>query len=185
LILPKLQQQQQQQATASAATVSGSGDGGEANPTVEPTAEEQLAEPLLSDEENAAASASAQDTATPAATGSSTSTVSFGILLGTSLVLFWSAALLASLVSSIDVVWDLLGSSLSILMSYLIPAGTFLVISKRHRSQNDNNGTTTTTTTTTLVDKLSTATCWLLLVLSVPLMVGSTANAVVNTFGQR
>eukprot|EP00521_Asterionellopsis_glacialis_P014308 CAMPEP_0195302366 /NCGR_PEP_ID=MMETSP0707-20130614/30943_1 /TAXON_ID=33640 /ORGANISM="Asterionellopsis glacialis, Strain CCMP134" /LENGTH=544 /DNA_ID=CAMNT_0040365599 /DNA_START=145 /DNA_END=1776 /DNA_ORIENTATION=+ len=46
---------------------------------------------------------------------------------------FWTAAALACMVSSIDVVWDLLGSSLSIILSYLIPCGSFVVIEAQRR----------------------------------------------------
>jgi hypothetical protein len=104
----------------------------------------------------------------------SLSSVSFTVLLFTSVILFWSAAALASLVSSIDVVWDLLGSSLSILMSYLIPAGTYLVITKRIEPDDEAQGGSH--------NKASRLACWLLLGVSVPLMVVSTANAVYNTF---
>jgi hypothetical protein len=45
----------------------------------------------------------------------------------------WSGAAVASCVSSIDVVWDLLGSSLSILLSYLIPCGCYLALSSSSR----------------------------------------------------
>jgi len=106
--------------------------------------------------------------------GDGLSSVSFTVLLFTSVILFWSAAALASLVSSIDVVWDLLGSSLSILMSYLIPAGTYLVITKRTEPNDEAQGGSH--------DKASRLACWLLLGVSVPLMVVSTANAVYNTF---
>lgn len=49
------------------------------------------------------------------------------------ILLLWTATAVASLVKSIDTVWDLMGSSLSILLSVLIPAGSFLVIT--HREQ--------------------------------------------------
>ena len=42
--------------------------------------------------------------------------------------IFWSAASLACLVKSIDIVWDLLGSSLSICLGFLIPCGSYLVL---------------------------------------------------------
>ena len=106
--------------------------------------------------------------------GDGLSSVSFTVLLFTSVVIFWSAAALASLVSSIDVVWDLLGSSLSIIMSYLIPAGTYLVITKRTEPNDDTQGGSH--------EKASRLACWLLLGISVPLMVVSTVNAVYNTF---
>jgi amino acid permease len=105
------------------------------------------------------------------------------------IVVFWSGAAVACCVSSIDVVWDLLGSSLSIskspknyqlhqypgcltlplnptctVLSYLIPFGTYLVLRRE-----DGN-------------KYSKILCWVLLGLFVPLMFVSTGNAIVNTF---
>ena len=95
------------------------------------------------------------------------------LLLSTSVVIFWSAGALASAVSSIDVVWDLLGSSLSILLSYLIPAGTYLVITKK--IDTDERPYTRT-------QYLSRIVCWGLLAIFFPLMIISTTNAVENTF---
>jgi len=112
------------------------------------------------------------------------SSASSTILLCTSVILFWSAGSLASVVSSIDVVWDLLGSSLSILMSYLIPASTYLVITKQQqqlqqqqqqRDSNNNNNDDGGWIASRVV-------CWLLLCIFVPLMFISTINAVYNTF---
>lgn len=150
--------------------------------------DEELAEPLL---EGQGLEPSNQDAVAVAGSSGDLSSISFGILLSISVVIFWSAAALASLVSSIDVVWDLLGSSLSILMSYLIPAGTYLVISAKHDSSTtesspegspeDETGNTTTTTS----NKATRLACWLLLGVSVPLMVVSTANAVYNTFFEK
>lgn len=102
------------------------------------------------------------------------------ILLCTSVVIFWSAGTVASVVKSIDVVWDLLGSSLSILLSYLIPAGTYLVITNKQQSSisSDSNDTSGSSTR----DRLSRAVCWLLLWIMFPLMIGSTGNAIINTF---
>ena len=140
--------------------------------------EEELAEPLLDDDE--------------AETSETQDKVSFGVLLSISVGLFWSAAALASLVSSIDVVWDLLGSSLSILMSYLIPAGTYLAITKQQDTDSSNEGNSNSeeenhteqaeSTVTTNDNKAARIACWLLLGGSVPLMIVSTANAVYNTF---
>jgi hypothetical protein len=100
------------------------------------------------------------------------------VLLCTSVVIFWSAGTVASVVKSIDVVWDLLGSSLSILLSYLIPAGTYLVITKKQQSSSSDSSDTSSSTR----DRLSRAVCWLLLWIMFPLMIVSTGNAIVNTF---
>lgn len=90
---------------------------------------------------------------------------SYSVRLLVATVIFWTAGTVASCVESIDVVWDLLGSSLSILLSYLIPCGTYLAITK------DDPG-----------HRLSKAMCWILIIIFVPLMVISTGNAIQNTF---
>ena len=64
---------------------------------------------------------------------------SFAIRLGTAMLVLWSAAALASCVKSIDVVWDLLGSSLSILLSYLIPCASFIALVGQPTSDNDDD----------------------------------------------
>eukprot|EP00545_Synedropsis_sp_CCMP1620_P002643 CAMPEP_0119015488 /NCGR_PEP_ID=MMETSP1176-20130426/11115_1 /TAXON_ID=265551 /ORGANISM="Synedropsis recta cf, Strain CCMP1620" /LENGTH=508 /DNA_ID=CAMNT_0006968785 /DNA_START=109 /DNA_END=1635 /DNA_ORIENTATION=- len=84
--------------------------------------------------------------------------------IAVAMMVFWSGAAVACCVSSIDVVWDLLGSSLSILLSFLIPFGSYLVLVKR-----ENNF-------------YSRLVCWVLLGAFVPLMFVSTGNAIVNTF---
>lgn len=75
-------------------------------------------------------------------------------------IFFWSGAIVASCVESIDIVWALLGSSLSIVLSYLIPCGVYV----------------------SLVRGTDRWWAWALLLGSVPLMIISTANAVYNTF---
>jgi amino acid permease len=80
------------------------------------------------------------------------------------IMVFWSGAGVACCVSSIDVVWDLLGSSLSILLSFLIPCGSYLVLVK------GENHT------------FSRMLCFALLGIFVPLMFVSTGNAIMNTF---
>jgi hypothetical protein len=84
-----------------------------------------LQEPLLTDEERPAADETNDE-------DEDTTPASFLLRLSTATGIFWTADLVASVVSSIDVVWHLLGSSLtvSILLSYLIPCGCYLMIMK-------------------------------------------------------
>lgn len=99
--------------------------------------------------------------------------------LVTAILVFWSAAAVASCVRSIDVVWDLLGSSLSILLSYLIPCGAYLAIARQHEVQVRAAEEGEHDLSNPRLSK------WLasaLVVAYVPLMVISTANAVHNTF---
>ena len=121
----------------------------------------QLQEPLLADEERPVVEDEGADTA------ASRHPPSFMLRLSTATGIFWTAGLVASCVASIDEVWDLLGSSLSIMLSYLVPCGCYLVIMK------DVTDSRT---------KTSKALCWLLVFIFVPLMFISTGNAVVNTF---
>ena len=113
--------------------------------------------------------------------------ISFLVLLSTSIVIFWTAGAVASCVESIDIVWDLLGSSLSILLSYLIPAGTYLVITARPLEGVEEGAATVdgsgpTSSSSSSIRKWSRVLCWGLILFFFPLMVVSTANAVVNTF---
>lgn len=45
-----------------------------------------------------------------------------------SVLIFWSGAAVACAVESIDVVWDFLGGSLSLIMGFLIPSGSYLIL---------------------------------------------------------
>jgi amino acid permease len=62
-----------------------------------------------------------------------------------SIVIFWAGAIVGCCVESIDVVWDVLGGSLSLLMGFIIPSASYIVISKgflimRSGSGQDNSG---------------------------------------------
>lgn len=103
--------------------------------TANETAESSLREPLLADdnhgdevEESDIVTTRATATATARSVVAQPQQHSFSLRLGTAILVLWSASAVACCVKSIDVVWDLLGSSLSILLSYLIPCGCFIVI---------------------------------------------------------
>lgn len=83
---------------------------------------------------------------------------------------FWTGTGVACFVSSIDLVWDFLGSTLSILLSFIIPCGCFVVIAKQKADRGS------------LLNSLSIVICWALILFFTPLMFVSTANAVYNTF---
>ncbi|KAL7481911.1 hypothetical protein ACHAW6_007592 [Cyclotella cf. meneghiniana] len=91
------------------------------------------------------------------------------------LVIFWSAALIACSVKSIDVVWDLLGSSFSIMMAFLIPCGSFLKLARKTRFSQLNDGGVGFRSW-----MMSKAVAWLMLLFFTPLMFVSTINAVYN-----
>jgi len=47
-----------------------------------------------------------------------------------SVIIFWSGAAIACCVESIDIVWDILGGSLSLIMGFILPSASYIVISK-------------------------------------------------------
>lgn len=80
-------------------------------------------------------------------------------------IITWFATAIACCVSSIAVVWDFLGSSLSIMLAFVLPCGSYLKLSSSKEEE------------TTL--RMS---AWIIVFLSVPIMVIGTSNAVYTTF---
>jgi amino acid permease len=130
--------------------------------------QEALAAPLL-DESGEESSLHQEATTNPTALTTPKS-ASLSMRLGIAIFLFWSAALVASCVESIDIVWDLLGSSLSILLSYSIPCSSYIYIMQDTEGMPSQG------------QRFSVAVAWVLIFVSTPLMIISTANAVHNTF---
>lgn len=128
-------------------------------------AAEDLAEPLLEQEHGEAAEV-ALESLSEEASNNDGGQYSVCARLAAAIFVLWSAAAVASFCQSIDIVWQLLGSSLSCLLSYLIPCGSYLVIASKQGE----------------VSRLSMVAAGLLLAVSAPLMVVSTVNAVMNTF---
>ncbi|KAG7341320.1 transmembrane amino acid transporter [Nitzschia inconspicua] len=157
-------------------------DGRLASETVGGGTLEELERPLLQDDEEEIAEPSPSSYNTESESemegrvGPTISNAPIMILLSTSVVIFWSAGALASSVASIEIVWDLLGSSLSILLSYLIPAGTYLVITKVQTDLEEQSRPYTAR------QYWSRMLCWALLWTFFPLMIVSTTNAIINTF---
>jgi len=138
--------------------------------------QESLREPLLEnglDEHHAAENGEALVSDSSLPEPETPPSPSLLLRLVTSILVFWTAAAIASCVSSIDVVWDLLGSSLSIILSYLIPCGSYIVISKNAVDEETGERR---------LSRLSIAVAWFLIIVSFPLMIVSTANAVYDTF---
>jgi amino acid permease len=50
-----------------------------------------------------------------------------------SILILWLAAGLACFVTNIDIVWDILGGSFSLMMGFLIPSGSFLILRKKRQ----------------------------------------------------
>ncbi len=93
------------------------------------------------------------------------------------LTVFWSAAGLACMVQSIDVVWDLVGSSFSILLAFLIPCGGYLKLSRRRRLSEVQGGGMGYRKWMG-----SRSVAWTMMFIFAPLMVISTLNACYNSF---
>ncbi|KAL3807539.1 hypothetical protein ACHAXA_002578 [Cyclostephanos tholiformis] len=90
---------------------------------------------------------------------------------------FWSAAGLACSVQSIDVVWDLVGSSFSIMLAFLIPCGAYLKLARRNGFDDHRDGGPGFREW-----MASRADAWMMILVFVPLMVISTINACYNSF---
>ena len=90
---------------------------------------------------------------------------------------FWSAAGLACSVQSIDVVWDLVGSSFSIMLAFLIPCGAYLKLARRNRFNDYQDGGMGFRKW-----MVSRAVAWMMILVFAPLMVISTLNACYNSF---
>lgn len=98
--------------------------------------------------------------------------------LGAAIFVFWSGAAVACCVASIDVVWDLLGSSLSILLSYLIPCGSYIALARKQASCESGESPVDRGWKTSFMIYMA----WFLVLLFTPLMFILTGNAVSNTF---
>jgi amino acid permease len=166
-------------------------------PDCHTTTESSLREPLLDaiNEENADPQEEAQegsDTVTTPATPtppapSQPQQHSYALRLGLSVLVLWSATAVACCVKSIDVVWDLLGSSLSILLSYLIPAACFICIvgeSTENQTdyEEDEDSRDTDTGNIRWRREMALKIAKGMILVYVPMMFISTANACYGTF---
>ena len=160
-----------------------------------PTPESVLREPLLSDTSDAQEGAEASAPPTPTTRAATTAIVaaepqqhSWALRLATAVLVLWTAAAVACCVKSIDVVWDLLGSSLSILLSYLIPCGSFLVIMGQSSSNtermdiDDDDGEEGVNRNPSWKRKGAILLAKAMLFVYIPLMFISTFNAIYDTF---
>jgi len=142
--------------------------------TVYSDAQSELREPLMADENGDGNVATHED-------DEMATSVSLVWRLAAAIFVFWSGAAVACCVTSIDVVWDLLGSSLSILLSYLVPCSSYIALTRKQLSSLSDESAESS------VDpgwrtSLFIYTCWFLVLVGTPLMFILTANAVNNTF---
>ena len=82
-----------------------------------------------------------------------------------SIAITWIATAIASCVSSIAVVWDFLGSSLSILLAFVLPCGSYLMLVSKENK--------------TIYLRIMSI---LIISLSIPIMIIGTSNAFYTTF---
>lgn len=145
----------------------------------QPTEDNQLMEPLLASNEQE------QDIVLSHEDGNTAIGDCFRIM--SSILILWFAAGLACFVTSIDIVWDILGGSFSLMMGFLIPAGSFLVLKKKRQSftvhsdedsgleqlENANSNCTDATARGSDENKAT-----LILILIVPVMIILTSNVI-------
>lgn len=120
--------------------------------------------------------------------------------IASSIAIFWSGAAVACCVKDIDVVWDFLGGSLSLIMGFLIPSGAILVLyamvarKLKYRNADDDDddinmnefqdqqgGETTVMDEPIMsMSKFDKIMAWALIIIFVPMMFILTGNAVYN-----
>jgi amino acid permease len=137
-------------------------------PSVYSDAHSELREPLLP-EENGGVGVIPED---------ADASVPLTRRLAAAIFVFWSAAAVACCVASVDVVWDLLGSSLSILLSYLIPCASYIALARKQASCESAESPVDRGWKARFMIYMS----WFLVLLFTPLMFILTGNAVNNTF---
>lgn len=182
IVLRSIQSYQQQQQEQRAANESNPQD--RDSDTMPP--ESSLEEPLLSSDEEQATGSGVESSADRTLSDSGAPTFTYFQRLWVAMVLFWTATVVASCVSSIDVVWDLLGSSLSILLSVLIPCASFLVLTQEQPPQSSQVSTPEEEVPRrpgmSWKHLTSRSLSWILIGVFIPLMFLSTGNAVYHTF---
>ena len=100
--------------------------------------------------------------------------------------IFWLGASIASCVKSIDIVWDLLGSSLSLCLGFIIPCATYLKLCPMEDESSTVGGEdrvgVVEAFNRSIKRKLSRLSAWFIICFMVPMCFICTANAVYNTF---
>ena len=97
--------------------------------------------------------------------------------------IFWLGAGIASCVDSVDLVWDLLGSSLSLCLGFIIPCATYLTLCPMaDESSAVGEVGVVESFNRSIKRKLSRISAWFIICLMVPASIICTANAVYNTF---
>jgi amino acid permease len=142
--------------------------------------ENDLMEPLLSSSEQEAENMVSHD-------DDDKTIIDNRLRIISSILILWIAAGLACFVTSIDIVWDILGGSFSLMMGFLIPAGSFFILEKKHQlsiaqrddgpslEQLENANANRTETTVYNSDKKIAI---LIILLIVPIMIILTSNVI-------
>ena len=105
-----------------------------------------------------------------------------------SITIFWIGAIIACSVKDIDVIWDILGGSLSLIMGFTMPSAAYLILSmyvkRPARSLNTDGSNGGTRTESVVVSEWKQKTdkilSWTLFLLFIPLIFILTGNAVYN-----
>ena len=93
------------------------------------------------------------------------------IRIVSSIGIFWTGAILACNVKDIDIVWDFLGGSLSLIMGFTIPSGCFLVLTSMMMNDDKHEFGIT---------RFDNVMAWVLLITFIPVMFLLTGNTVYN-----
>ena len=114
-----------------------------------------------------------------------------------SICVLWSGTSIASCVSSIDIVWDFLGSTLSIILSFLVPCGCYIILRRRYDATTRNSTTDHSIDYENMIVRqfqssyvghwlpsISTF-CWIIVSFFTPMMFISTANAIYNLLSSK
>ena len=104
-----------------------------------------------------------------------------------SILIFWIGAIIACSVKDIDVIWDILGGSLSLIMGFTIPSAAYLILSmyaKKPSWRANTDDTNRSTRTESIVSErkrnIDRILSWTLFLLFIPLIFILTGNAVYN-----
>ena len=135
-----------------------------------------LSEPLLPDEDEVDQLNVVEENSSPNAPSTLKRVV-------VSVAILWAGALITCLIKSVDIVWDILGGSLSLMMGFFIPCGSFIVLSSRNRVTSMEEGNVSGEEEETGEDVKSdhrTKIAWILIVFFVPICLSTTGNAIFN-----
>lgn len=100
-----------------------------------------------------------------------------------SLSILWTGALITCFIKSVDIVWDILGGSLSLMMGFFIPCGSFIVLLSRNQdafTDEVNSYGEEETREEDVKSNYLTKIAWILIIIFIPICLSTTGNAIFN-----